>query len=108
MEHSILFCVRILKREIELLGYTKNFNIFDELDKDKVIKDILKRLNIDDKKYPSKLIGSEISKAKDNMKSPEDYEKQGYGDFRKEQIAKVYMEYQKILKANDATILMIL
>lgn len=98
--HSI--CVRILKREIELLGYTKNFNIFDELDKDKVIKDILKRLNIDDKKYPSKLIGSEISKAKDNMKSPEDYEKQGYGDFRKEQIAKVYMEYQKILKANDA------
>ena len=48
--HSV--CVRILKREIELVGYSRDFNIFDELDKEKVIKEVIKKLNIDDKKYP--------------------------------------------------------
>ena len=48
--HSV--CVRILKREIELLGYSRDFNIFDELDKEKVIKEVLKKLNISDKEYP--------------------------------------------------------
>lgn len=50
--HSV--CVRILKREIELLGYSRDFNIFDELDKEKVIKEVLKKLNISDKEYPDR------------------------------------------------------
>lgn len=69
--HSI--CVRILKREIELLGYSRDFNIFDELDKEKLIKEELKKLNIDEKQLNANSIGYEISKAKDSMKSPEQY-----------------------------------
>lgn len=98
--HSV--CVRILKRDIERIGYTRNFNIFDELDKEKVIKEVIKKLNIDDKKYPVSLIKYEISQAKDKMVDYEKYSVQATGDFRKEQIAKIYEMYQKTLKQNDA------
>ena len=93
--HSV--CVRILKREIELVGYSRDFNIFDELDKEKVIKEVIKKLNIDDKKYPVSLIKYEISSSKDKMIDYEKYAKDAIGDFRKEQIAKVYELYQKTL-----------
>ena len=76
--HSV--CVRILKREIELLGYTRDFNIFDELDKEKVIKEVLKKLNIDDKVYPVSLIKYEISKAKDKMIDYVKYKNDAIGD----------------------------
>lgn len=98
--HSI--CVRILKREIELLGYTQDFNIFDEIDKEKVIRDIIKKLNLDDKKYPISLISYEISRAKDSMKTSLDYLRDNSGDFRKEQIAEIYRIYQETLKNNNA------
>lgn len=98
--HSV--CVRILKRDIERIGYTRNFNIFDELDKEKVIKEVIKKLNVDDKKYPVSLIKYEISQAKDKMIDYEKYSMQATGDFRKEQIAKIYEMYQKTLKQNDA------
>ena len=52
--HSV--CVRILKRDIELLGYGRDFNIFDELDKDKILKEIVKKMNLDDKQYPVSLL----------------------------------------------------
>ena len=96
--HSV--CVRILKREIELLGYTRDFNIFDEIDKEKVIKEVMKKLNIDEKVYPVGLIKSEISKAKEAMKDEVAYQKDAIGDFRKEEIAKVYNMYQ--FPGNDA------
>lgn len=98
--HSV--CVRILKREIELIGYSRDFNIFDELDKEKVIKEVIKKLNVDDKKYPVSLIKYEISQAKDKMINYEKYSKDATGDFRKEQIAKIYELYQKTLKQNNA------
>ena len=98
--HSV--CVMILKREIDLLGYGKDFNIFDELDKDKVLKDILKKLNLDKDKYPTNSIGYEISRAKDNMKNPDDYLQEVKGDFRKEKIAEIYKIYQETLKSNNA------
>lgn len=98
--HSV--CVRILKREIELLGYTRDFNIFDELDKEKLIKEELKKLNIDEKQLPVSSICYEISKAKDDMKTPEKYILEAYGDYRKEQIAKVYAEYAKDMKSYNA------
>ena len=98
--HSV--CVRILKREIELVGYSRDFNIFDELDKEKVIKEVIKKLNIDDKKYPVSLIKYEISSSKDKMIDYEKYAKDAIGDFRKEQIAKVYELYQKTLISNNA------
>lgn len=98
--HSI--CVRILKREIELIGYGRDFNIFDELDKEKVIKEVCKKLEIDDKQYPVSLIKYEISNAKDKMIDYEKYKKQALGDFRKEKIAQIYEMYQLSLKKNNA------
>lgn len=98
--HSV--CVRILKREIELLGYTRDFNIFDELDKEKVIKEVLKKLDISDKEYPVSYIKYEISRAKDNMKGPEEYLSEATGDFRKEKIGQVYTAYQDLLRKNNS------
>ncbi len=98
--HSV--CVRILRREIELLGYSRDFNIFDELDKDKLLKEIMKNMNIDDKQYPIGSIKYEISNAKNNMKTPENYAEDVVGDFRREKIAQVYREYQASLKKNNA------
>jgi len=98
--HSV--CVKILKREIELLGYGKDFNIFDELDKEKLIKEVLKKMNLDDKKFIPKSIGFEISKAKDNIILPVQYTKDAEGDFRKEQIAKIYTMYQNDLKSYNS------
>ena len=98
--HAI--CVRILKREIEKLGYTRDFNIFDEQDKTKLIKDILKRLDLDEKQYNPGYIAYEISRAKDEMKLPEKYLNEAMGDYRKEKIAEIYKVYQSDLKKNNA------
>lgn len=98
--HSV--CVRILKREIELLGYTRDFNIFDEIDKEKVIKEVMKKLNIDEKMYPVGLLKAEISKAKEVMKDEIAYQKAAMGDFRKEEISKVYTMYQQTLRKNNS------
>ena len=98
--HSV--CVRILKREIELLGYTRDFNIFDEIDKEKVIKEVMKKINIDEKVYPVGLIKSEISRAKELMKDEVQYQKDALGDYRKEEIAKVYTMYQDTLRKNNS------
>lgn len=98
--HSI--CVKILKREIESLGYTRDFNIIDELDKTKVIKDVLKRLELDEKMYPPSSIAYEISRSKDKMQKAADYELSASGDYRREKIAKVFLEYEKTLKRNNS------
>lgn len=98
--HSI--CVRILKREIENLGYTKDFNIIDEQDKQKVLKEILKKQNIDEKSFGMSYIISEISNAKNQMETPEKYMKKWQDDYRKETIGNVYDMYQKTLKQNNS------
>ncbi len=98
--HSI--CVRILKRDIEYLGYSKDFNIIDEQDKQKLIKQILKDLKIDEDKFSASSIASSISKAKDELKTAVDYEREASGDYKEEQIAKVYREYQALLKKNNS------
>ncbi|MEG2235844.1 MAG: 3'-5' exonuclease [Clostridia bacterium] len=98
--HSV--CVRILKKEIELLGYGKDFNIFDELDKEKLIKEIIKKLNMDDKKFPANSIGFEISNAKNSIKLADEYIKEAEGDYRKSEIGKVYKIYQDKLKSYNS------
>ena len=98
--HSI--CVRILKIEIEKLGYTRDFNIVDELDKNKIIKEILKRLDMDEKMYPISSIVYEIGKAKEKMQKADSYVAMASGDYRKEKIANVYKEYEKDLKKNNS------
>ncbi len=98
--HAI--CVRILRREIERLGYQKSFTIYDGDDSLRVIKDCLAALNISDKAFPPKLLQHEISSSKDKLISPALYEQQAAGDYRKEQAAKVYRLYQKKLKEANA------
>lgn len=98
--HSI--CVRILKREIELLGYTRDFNIMDELDKQRTVKDILKRMNIDDKQFPANSICYEISSAKDKLQDSAAYYREVKEDFRKEKIAEVYKEYERETRKNNS------
>ena len=98
--HSI--CVRILKREIERIGYTRDFNIIDEQDKQKLIKLIIKKLEIDENKLSSSGVIAEISKAKNNLKTVLDYEKDAYGDYYKEQVAKIYREYQDTIVRNNS------
>lgn len=97
--HSV--CIRILKREIENLGYTKNFNVYDEDDKQKLIKEIMKEQGIDDKEISAKYIISEISSAKDKFIEPDDYLDINKNEYMKNKIGKVYKIYQSRLKKND-------
>lgn len=98
--HSM--CVRILRRFNEKLGGSNNFTIYDTDEQKILIKDILKYLELDPKRYPEKAMISEISKAKEEFKDPEIYEREAAGSFRRQQIANVYREYQKRLKKNNA------
>ena len=98
--HSI--CVRILKREIERIGYTRDFNIIDEQDKQKLIKLIIKKLEIDENKLSPSGVIAEISKAKNNLNTVAEYEKAAYGDYYKEQVAKIYREYQDTIVRNNS------
>ncbi len=98
--HSI--CVRILRRNIERLGYNSSFTIYDTDDSVRVIKDCLSALNVDEKMFPPKMCLSHISKQKDSMITPAQYVEEVSGDFRLKVIANVYLEYQKRLKASNA------
>ncbi len=98
--HSI--CVRILRRNAELLGFSKHFTIYDTDDSKRIIKDYQRLLNIDDKFLPHKSILAEISHAKDMLVSPEEFYKLGSGNYREKQIGECYVKYQKLLKNADA------
>ena len=94
-------CVRILRREIERMGYTRNFTIYDADDSLRVIRDSMADLGVNDKLFKPKAVQAEISRAKDEMLSPADYRLTVGNDFRKQEIAKVYQKYQsKLIQAN--------
>ena len=92
-------CVRILRRDIHRLGFNSSFTIYDTDDSLRVVKDILRELNLDDKQFPPRTILGYISRAKDAMKLGPDYlaECRQSGDFRLTRIAEVYAESQKRL-----------
>ena len=92
-------CVRILRRDIEKLGFASSLTIYDTDDSLRVIKDCLKDLNFSDKDFPPRTVLKKISEAKDAMKLAEEYlaECQKAGDFRLTKIAQVYAEYQRRL-----------
>ena len=94
-------CVRILRRHADRLGYTSDFSIYDTDDQKTLIKNIFKSLNIDTKMINEKNCMRAISSAKDELMPPEDFQKQA-SDYRDELIAKVYLEYQRQLKKNNA------
>lgn len=95
-------CSRILRRHIDLLGYDKNFTIYDASDQKSLMKEVLKSMKIDTKQFSEKAVLSEISAAKDEGKSPLDYRNEQGENFRSMKIAEIYEEYQKRLKENNA------
>ncbi len=98
--HSI--CIRILRRDIEKLGYDRSFVIYDTADQQIVIKECLKELNINDKNFPPKSVLESIGKEKNELVDAEHYEKLYASDFRLGKIAKIYKLYEKKLKSNNA------
>lgn len=95
-------CLRILRREIDALGYRSGFTIYDTDDGIRVVKDCLAELNLSDKMFPPKTVLNQISRAKDSMLSPEAYLEQNEADFRLKVIGGIYALYQKKLKEANA------
>lgn len=95
-------CMRILRRDIEKLGYTRNFEIFDTSDQQTLIKDSIKELNLNEKNFPVREVLSKIGRAKDELKEPPEYIREAGSDFRLSKIARIYELYQKKLRNNNA------
>lgn len=95
-------CVRILRRYIDHLGYDRSFAIYDMDDQKTLMKDICKYLNIDTKMTKERALLSSISAAKNELITVDRFERNAQGDYNNERIAKVYREYQKRLKQNNA------
>lgn len=97
-------CVRILRRDIDKIGYSRDFSIYDTDDQEKMMKEVFKRLNfsITDKTFTVKGALAEISKQKEELISWEDYEAKTDKDIRKVKFAKAYRIYQTLLKENNA------
>ena len=97
-------CVRILRRDIDRLGFTRSFTIYDTADSERVIKDIVKDFNLDDKTFSARTVLGYLSRAKDAMLSGADYLAQceKAGDFRLVKMAKIYVEYERRLKEANA------
>lgn len=97
--HSM--CNRILRKNIEVLGYSARYNIYDSSDQEVLIKKVIKELNIDDKKFTFKSILYGISVLKNNLIDPQEAGKKAT-DYFEEIVAKIYKRYQEKLKEIDS------
>lgn len=95
-------CIRILRRYIERIGYMNGFTIYDTDDQKTIMRQVLKKLDLDPKMYKDKSVLSQISHAKDELISPDEFELAAGSDYHKRKIAEAYREYQKQLKSNNA------
>ena len=97
-------CCRILRRDIERLGYTGRFTIYDTADSERIMKDIIKDMGLDDKTFPAKYVLGAISREKDAMTTPSQMLRRAElaGDVMATHVAKAYARYQKQLKENNA------
>lgn len=98
--HSV--CAKLLRFEGDRLGYSSHFTIYDTDDQKRVMKEVYKELDLDDKMLPIKSTLNTISRAKDSLLSPDDFEKKVGFDERKKKIAAAYHLYAKRLKTADA------
>jgi DNA helicase-2/ATP-dependent DNA helicase PcrA len=94
--------VRMLRRDVEKIGYTKDFVIYDSDDQLTLLRQVIKSLGIDEKKTPPRHFRGKISEAKNEMITPGDYTGLYGDDFANTQVAKVFELYQKRLKTNNA------
>ncbi|WP_102401293.1 DNA helicase PcrA [Haloimpatiens massiliensis] len=95
-------CVRILRREIDKIGYNKNFAIYDTSDQKVLMKECMKELNINDKDITDREILGKISDQKNNLISAEKFKAENERNYKLNKIADVYLLYQKKLKSNNA------
>jgi DNA helicase-2/ATP-dependent DNA helicase PcrA len=92
-------CVRILRQEIEALGFNRNFTIYDDQDQERLLKTLLQELGIDDKTLKPRAVAGAIDRAKNRGLWPEDLDD---GDYQVEQITRIYALYQERLKQANA------
>ena len=95
-------CARILRRDIEKLGYKREFAIYDEDDRMTVIKGVAKALELSDKEYPPKAIKATISDAKNRMLTPKEWLQDAGDNFRNRKLMQAYEKYEATLKGNNA------
>ena len=97
-------CCRILRKDIERLGYSRSFTIYDTADSERIMKDVVKDMGLDDKTFPARYLLSIIGKEKDKMVSPDDMvaRTEEANDIKLKHIARAYKKYQTRLKENNA------
>ena len=95
-------CARILRRDIEKIGYTRSFAIYDTDDQAAVLKEILKKLNIDDKFIPVREVSGKISDAKNRLMTPDEWFMQTPRDHRTSLIHDIMTEYEKRMRGLNA------
>ena len=95
-------CVRILRREIDKLGYKSSFTIYDSSDQKTLVKECMKYLDINEKDISEQEIIGKIGSAKDRMQSAIAFKTENQYNFRENKIADVYVRYQQRLKENNA------
>ena len=97
-------CCRILRRDIEKLGYSTSFTIYDTADSERIMKEIIKDMGLDDKTFPAKMALSIISREKDRMVGPDEMMEhiKASQDMRLYHVARAYKRYQTKLKENNA------
>ena len=95
-------CVRMLRKFGDSLGYDTNFSIYDTDDQKSLMRRILKKFNLDPKKYREKFFLNRISSAKNELLGPEDLQPSSAKDSETALVVKVYREYQDQLRANNA------
>jgi len=98
--HSI--CVRILRRDIDKIGYDRSFTIYDRADQITLIKECIKEVNIDKDMYKESSLLARISDLKDKQVDPDTYINNNYKDFRERNVGEIYALYQKKLKFYNA------
>lgn len=98
--HSI--CMRILRKYGDRVGYGEGFSIYDTDDVKKLISACMKKLNVDEKMLQIKFVMNEIGRAKDRLLTPEMYAHEVGSDFRLKNVAEIYSEYEKQLKASNS------
>jgi DNA helicase-2/ATP-dependent DNA helicase PcrA len=98
--HSI--CVRILRRNIDRIGYNGSFVIYDQTDQKTVVKECIKEMNLDKETFKEKSAINLISSQKNSMISPDEYINENYSDFYNRRMGEIYALYEKKLKSNNA------
>jgi len=95
-------CARILRRDIEKLGYTRSFTIYDDDDQTSVLKELYKQLGVDDKAIPLREVKGKISDAKNKLLGPDEWFAQSPRDLRSQQIHDLYTGYENKLRHGNA------